>query len=147
MKFLIFTLFFFLSNSCDTKNQETHDTTSENTIESSTQESVDSTSSYEQNMNPGEITIRLKLVEVFDSGKQICGNTENNVMKMEVQEVLQKGSSIVNLPQNKDQVLMNFFLAPKDLSINNLIEAKAKESLCSNASKTYFTIISYKIVE
>ena len=86
-----------------------------------------------------------RLLGMYLLGKTGSGKT--NVMKMEVQEVIGRGASIVNLPNKNNEVLMNFMLAPKDLSANGLIEVKARESLCKDTSKTYFTIISYEIVE
>lgn len=142
MKTLILILLFFFGNSCDPVTKESIETSSES-IENTTP----TVPSNQESMNPGEITFKIKIMEVYDSDTDICGISKTNVMKMSVQEVLEKGSSIVNLPKKNDEVLMNFFQAPKDLSENFTVNAKARESLCSDASKTYFTIFSYEIVE
>lgn len=140
MKTIILVLLFIVGNSCDSSSKETLTESIEN-IDSNT------TPPIQESMNPGEVTLKIKVMEVYNSGKDICGISKTNVMKMEVQEIVERGSSIVNLPKKNDEVLMNFILPPKDLLPNTFIEVKAKESLCRDASKTYFTIISYKIID
>lgn len=147
MKTLILVLLFFIANSCDPATKEAPIESSENPVESVDNNDSNGTPPIQESMNPGELTLKVRVMEVYDSGKNICGISKTNVMKLEVNEVVARGSSIVNLPNKKDEILMNFMLAPKELSTNSTIEAKAKESLCRDASKTYFTIISYKIVE
>lgn len=146
MKTLIVVLLFLVGNSCDPVTKEAPIESGENPVES-VDNNTDTNPPIQEGMNPGEITFKVKVMEVYDSGKDICGLSKTNVMKMQIQEVVERGSSIVNPPNQKDEVLMNFMLAPKDLSADSHIEAKAKESLCRDATKTYFTIISYKIVE
>lgn len=147
MKTLILVLLFLVGNGCDPVTKETPTESIEKPIESLDDNNSNNVSPVQQSMNPGEISIKIKVMEIYNSGKDICDISVPNVMKMSVQEVVGRGSSIVNLPHKNDEVLMNFMLAPKDLSANIYIEAKAKESLCRDASKTYYTIISYKIVE
>ncbi len=62
-------------------------------------------------------------------------------------EILEGGSGITNIPHKKEILMINFLLPPKDLGLGNVLEAKAKESLCSDASKTYYTVNSYEILE
>lgn len=50
-----------------------------------------------------------------------------------------------NMPHAKDRLFVSYVLSPKDLTKNMIIEAVAKESLCLEASKTFFTINSFKI--
>ena len=147
MKVLILVLLFLVGNSCEPVTKDTPSESIENPVESVDNNEPNATIPIQQNMNPGEVRLKVKLMEVYDSGKDICGVSRNNVMKMEVQEILERGSSIVNIPIKNDEILMNFMLAPKDLSVDLSIEVKAKESLCREASKTYLTIISYKITE
>ncbi|MEP3208855.1 MAG: hypothetical protein ABJN95_06690 [Maribacter sp.] len=147
MKALIVVLLFLVGNSCDPVTKEAPLEGGENPVESVDHTETNTTPPIQESMNPGEITLKVKVMEVYDSGKDICGLSKTNVMKMQIQEVVERGSSIVNSPNKDDEALMNFMLAPKDLSADNHIEVKAKESLCRDASKTYFTIISYKILE
>jgi len=154
MKTVIATLLFLIGTSCDpvakeipSENIETPTESIETSAESSNNDNPNTTLPVQEGMNPGEISLKLEVMEVFDSNKDICGLSKKNVMKMKVKEVLSSGSSIVNLPVDEDELLMSFMLGPEDLLANRLIEAKAKESLCSDASKTYFTIISYEISE
>jgi len=147
MKALILILVFMVGNSCNQSTTETPIESSENPIESVDNNDSDATPPIQESMNPGEVVLKVKVMEVYESAKDICGISKTNVMKMVVQEVIGRGSSIVNLPNKNNEVLMNFMLAPKDLSANGLIEVKARESLCRDTSKTFFTIISYKIVE
>jgi len=147
MKTLVLVLLFLVGNSCDPAAKEAPIESGENPVESVDDTDSNATPPIQESMNPGEITFKVKVMEVYDSGKDICGLSKTNVMKMQIQEVVERGSSIVNTPNQQDEVLMHFILAPKDLATDSHIEAKAKESLCTDASKTYFTIISYKIVE
>lgn len=147
MKTLVLVLLFLVGNSCDQPATEAPIESGENPVESVGNADSNTTPTIRESMNPGEITFKIKVMEVYDSGKDICGLSKTNVMKMQIQEVMERGSSIVNTPNQQDELLMNFVLAPKDLSTDSQIEAKARESLCTDASKTYFTIISYKIAE
>jgi len=103
--------------------------------------------SNQEGINPNQITVKLKVIEVFESSQNICDNTVDHVMKVGVIEVTESGSSIVNIPNVNDEVLIHFFIAPKNIGTENIIEAKAIESLCRDTSKTYFTVISHKILE
>ncbi|MFS4492575.1 hypothetical protein [Maribacter sp. 2308TA10-17] len=147
MKTLILTLLFLIGNSCDPISKEAPVQIAETTVESVDSNDSNSLPPIQESMNPGEVTLKIKIMEVFDSTQDICGVSQTNVMKMSVKEILSRGSSIVNLPKKNDEALMNFLIAPVDLPLNTLIEAKAKEGLCRDASKTYYTIISYKIVD
>ena len=100
-----------------------------------------------QNNNPGEIIFKAKVVDIYYSGKDICGVSRQNVMLIEVTEIVKRGLGITNVPHPKDQLFVSFVLAPKDIGQNSIIEAVAKESLCFDASQTFFTINSYKILE
>ena len=147
MKTLVLIVLFVVGNSCDPASKENPVDSSESPVESTDTNDSNTTPPLQESMSPGEVSLKVKVMEVYDSGKDICGVSKTNVMKMGVQEVIARGSSVVNLPNKTDEVLMNFILAPKNLSANSTIEVKARESLCLDASKTYFTIISYKIVE
>jgi hypothetical protein len=135
MKNLFLAILFATNFSCDTISQEL------------TEENADTSYTEQASANPGEIIMNAKVVEVYNSNKDICGISQKNVLKIEVDEIIQRGSSIVNMPHKGNQLLVNFVIEPKDMSPEKKLELKAKESLCQEASKTYFTVISYKILE
>lgn len=141
MKTIILSLLFLFNNNCDPEVKKMAEENIEASVDNKT------ILSTQPSINPSQITLKIKVMEVYNSGKNICDLSIANVMKMKVQEIFERGSSIVNSPNKNDTILMNFLLPPKDLGIDTLIEAKAIESLCKDASKTYFTIISYKIAE
>ena len=97
--------------------------------------------------NPGEITFTLEILESYATAKEICGVSKENVLKIRVMEVIKKGFGISNLPKPKDEILVNFIILPNDLKPTVLLEVRAKESLCLDASASYFTVISHKIIE
>lgn len=147
MKTIILVFLFLIGNSCDPTPATKEVPVDNNPIESTDNSDENVMPPIQESSNPGEVSLKIMVKEIYDSAKEICGISKKNVMKMEVQEVIARGSSIVNLPNKEDEILMNFMLAPEELSANTLIEVKAKESLCNDASKTYFTIISFKVIE
>ena len=64
-------------------------------------------------------------------------------MKIAVQELVARDSSIKNLTENNDESPMNIMLAPKDL--NTVIQAKVRVGFVLML-KTYFAIIPCKTV-
>lgn len=141
MRLLFVIILFFSGISCDSAGKE------------SIEVDVETLTNPKENIpdqsmaNPGEITFNIKIVESYNTTKDICGLSKKYVFLTEVVEILEKGMGIINAPHKKQQLLVNFIQLPKDLEINNIIKAKAKESLCPDASKTYYTINTYKILE
>ncbi|GMN09667.1 hypothetical protein MTsPCn9_17100 [Croceitalea sp. MTPC9] len=141
MKSLILLFSLSISLACDTPN---------NVLETSSSDSLEETSDNsgqeQQSVSPNTITLMVKILEIHES-IDICGISKSNVIGTEVMKVVQSGSSIVNKPNVKDKMLLDFILFPKDLNKNTTIEVKATESLCQDGSKTYFTIASHKILK
>lgn len=146
MKSIAVLLIFLIGMACDTI-KDLPESTSENPAQKETSQSSDSSLPNPQRGIPGQIAFKAKIVETFDAKQNICGVSRSNVVQIEVIEILETGSGITNLPHKKDVLLVSFLLAPKNLDSNKVIEAKAKESLCPDASKTYFTVNSYEILE
>ena len=147
MKTLFIIALLLVGNGCEPVTKENPSAPIDDAITPSETSTSNNGPLNQESQNPGEIHFKLTIVEAFDSNKNICGLSKPHVMKMAVQEILEYGSGIVNLPNKNEEVLMNFLLAPKELTPDLHIEVKARESLCQDASKTYFTIISYKIIE
>ncbi|MFS4468895.1 hypothetical protein [Maribacter sp. 2210JD10-5] len=110
-------------------------------------ESPSESSNAVETTAPDGIKLKISIIEVYDKGKNICGAPQPNVMKVEVIEVLESGFGLTNMPHKKQQLLVSFFKTPKNLVVGKLIEANAQESLCMDASTTFYTINSYKILE
>ena len=145
MKLITLVLFFSIGMACDTVKDLPEN--AENSTPNETSQSSDDTLPIQQLGIPGRITFKVKVIETFDDKKNICGVSRSNVTAVEVIEILEGGSGITNLPSKSDVIMVNFLLAPKDLNLDNIIEAKAKESLCPDASNTFFTINSFEILE
>ncbi len=146
MKSIAISFALIIGMACDTV-KDLPDNNSNNTSQKETVESSDTALPNQEAGIPGRITFKAKVKETFDSDKSICGVSRSNVLQVEVIEILEGGSGITNMPHKKDVLLVNFLLASKELGLGNIIEAKAKESLCPDASKTYFTVNSYEILE
>ncbi|NAS12498.1 hypothetical protein [Poritiphilus flavus] len=98
-------------------------------------------------VNPGELNFVIKILETYNSSKEICGLAKANVALVKIMEMGEGGMGIVNLPKKSDEMQVAFLLPSEALQTGALLEATAKESLCPEASKTYYTIKNYKIVE
>ena len=149
MKPLLFALLLLYNVGCDDSSSELPDPEhNSNSIETSVvEDQIDPAIEAPQNNNPGEIIFKAKVVDIYNSEKDICGVSRQNVMLIEVTEIVKRGLGITNVPHPKDQLFVSFVLAPKDVRQNSIIEAVAKESLCYDASQTFFTINSHKILE
>jgi len=143
MLFLVFLL--FTGNGCASTTKKTAPV--EETISPQESSAQNSQGANQEPMNPNHIRVRIKVIALLESDQLICNAKTKNVIQVEVQQILDQGASILNLPNKNEVVLMNFFIAPKDLALDTVIEAKAMESLCIDSSKSYFSIISHKILE
>lgn len=145
MKSLIILSLFTFGMACNSVKE----TPKENTSKEANEQTVNTTTTNTNRQLgiPGRISFKAKILETYADKKSICGLEKPNVAQIEVIEILERGSGITNLPKAKEVILVSFLLPPKNLGADMIIEAKAKESLCPTASKTYFTINSYKILE
>ncbi len=97
--------------------------------------------------NPGEVVFKLKIITIYDAEYHICESAKKNVVLVEVLQLLKRGRNIVNIPHVNDEILISFLLSPKNIQTNTVIEATAKEMLCTDVSKTYFSINSFRVLE
>ncbi|WP_430908767.1 hypothetical protein [Maribacter sp. 2-571] len=141
MKILLLALFLIPYLACNPNSGAVLEDTSD------TAENTDETLADSSSVNPGEVVFHIKILETFDNKKDICGVSNDHVVSVEVLQVLERGMGISNIPRKKRQLLMNFMLAPKNLPSIGVLEVKARESLCMEVSKSYFTIISHKILD
>jgi len=141
MKFLVL-IFLLLSNvTCDSAPKDTNEIETDNTTD--IQQDVPKQGAS----NPGEIIFSIKVLDSYNASKDICGLTKTNVFLVEVVEIKEGGMGITHMPRKTQQILVNFILPANDLEKNTLIEANAKESLCPDTSKSYFTVKNYKFLE
>lgn len=143
MKSLVILLLFTFGLACHSVKE----TPNENNSKETNEQPVNTTAKPRQFGIPGRITFKAKVKEIYVEKKNICGVEKSNVAQVEVLKIMERGSGITNLPTEKEVILVSFLLPPKNLGSEMIIQAKAKESLCPTASKTYFTINSYKILE
>lgn len=134
--FILLTLF-FLSNSCDQKDDITllENTQNEETI------------LEQQLLGPNEIMLRIKILDSTETNKEVCGSKKEHVFAVEIIEILESGSSITNKLSKEQKLDVVFLFDPGQLASDITLEAKAKESLCPDAAITYFTVIAHKILE
>jgi len=97
--------------------------------------------------NPGEIALKIRILEELSDEKEICGAAMKKVFKIKVIEILKKGMGISRMPRVSGEIKVKFLFLNNDMAIGSTLEAKAKESLCPDASKNYFTILSYTVLE
>ncbi len=150
MKLFFLALILLYNASCDKTGNELPEVEQSTKTEETANvdnESEPPTIPIQQTNNPGEITFKIKILDVYSSAKDICGVSRENVMQIEVVEILKRGMGITNMPHVKNELFIDFVLPPKDLEKNMIIEARAKESLCLETSKTYYTVNSYEILE
>lgn len=145
MKKAILSLMIISSLNCQTTSTsiQEQETQIQSEGDLSTQDSVPNI----QSSNPGEITFKIEVLEAFNVGKEICGESLKNVFQIKVLEIIKRGRGISHTPNVTDETLVNFLFPNEDIQIGSQLEAKAKESLCRDASKSYFTIISHKILD
>lgn len=143
MKPLILLVFFLLGNSCNEADQISSTETSQNE-EASPNENI---GLDQQLLGPNEIIFKIKVLGTSQDNKSICGATKPNIYQMEVMEVMELGSSLNQKISKQQQMSVTFLFDPGQLENDMILEAKAKESLCPDASTTYFTVIGHKIIE
>ncbi len=141
MKFLIIILLLIGSSSCDSAGKN------ESTADEVPSSNTSSDQTPQEGLNPGEITFTIKVLETYSTARDICGISKENVSLVEVMKVSEGGAGATNLPKKTDELLVAFLSPSTGLKEGVSLEAKAKESLCPDASKTYYTIKSYEIIE
>lgn len=97
--------------------------------------------------NPSEITLTLEVIKSFDAKMDICGQEKDNVVSIRVDEIRSYGQGIVNLPIKNQELLVQFLVLNEKLEEDTMLEVTAKESLCSNASDTYLSVIRHQVLE
>ncbi|WP_298923844.1 hypothetical protein [uncultured Allomuricauda sp.] len=137
MKPFILLALFLLSNSCDQKEDI-------GLLESNQNEEA---ILEQQLLGPNEIMLQIKILGTTETSKEICGSQKEHILAVEVIEILESGSSITNKLSKEQKLDVVFLFDPGQIETGVTIEAKAKESLCSDATITYFTIIGHKILE
>lgn len=137
MKPFILLALFLLSNSCGQKEDI-------GLLESNQNEEA---ILEQQLLGPNEIMLQIKILGTTETSKEICGSQKEHILAVEVIEILESGSSITNKLSKEQKLDVVFLFDPGQIETGVTIEAKAKESLCSDATITYFTIIGHKILE
>lgn len=137
MKPFILLALFLLSNSCDQKEDITLLENNQN----------EETILEQQLLGPNEIMLQIKILGTTETNKEICGSQKEHIFAVEVVDILESGSSITNKPSKEQKLDVVFLFDPGQLKNGITLEAKAKESLCSDATITYFTVIGHKILE
>ncbi len=137
MKPLILCLLFFLGNSCNESD-------SVDILETTQNEEV---ILDQQLLGPNEVIFQIKIVGSLEQNKEICGIAKEHVYQVELTEIIELGTSLNQKLSKAQQMDVAFLFEPSQLQNDMILEAKAKESLCPDASSTYFTVISHKILE
>ncbi|MEX0363464.1 MAG: hypothetical protein AB3N10_20995 [Allomuricauda sp.] len=148
MKPLIFILVFILGQSCS-KSQEGLMTENSQIQEQSTgqNEEVNGANNEQEMLGPNEIVFKIKVLSVVQDNKEICGIAKDHLYKIEVLEIMESGGSLQQKVSENQQISVAFLFEPGQLQADSTLEAKARESLCQDASTTYFTVIAHKILD
>ncbi|WP_420401236.1 hypothetical protein [Flagellimonas sp.] len=147
MKPLIFILVFILGQSCS-KSQEGLMTENSQIQEQSAGQNEEANGATDQEMlGPNEIVFKIKVLSAVQDNKEICGVTKDHLYKIEVLEIMESGGSLQQKVSENQQISVAFLFEPGQLQANSTLEAKARESLCEDASTTYFTVIAHKILD
>lgn len=140
---IFFVLFLLIvSNSCSEKS--TGEQLSGDTVSAS--ENTDDLIPT-QVKNPSEIILTAEVLQSFDVKMDICGQEKNNVVSIRVNEIRSHGQGIVNLPIKNQELLVQFLVLNEKLEEDAMLELIAKESLCSNASDTYLSVLRHQVLE
>ncbi|MEX0275792.1 MAG: hypothetical protein AB3N16_15585 [Flavobacteriaceae bacterium] len=140
MKIILSLLFLTYFLSCDSKAPT--QTTMEQ--EQATIHQEPPSTHGQESLSPGTVLLNVKILETFESKQSICGLDKNNVCAIEIMEVIETSSGIVNAPSKNQQIRVSFLLPMENMEANTVYEVKAKESLCPDASTTYFTVLRHK---
>ncbi|WP_422349415.1 hypothetical protein [Flagellimonas sp.] len=148
MKPLIFILVFILGQSCS-KSQEGLMTENSQIQEQSTgqNEEVNGANNEQEMLGPNEIVFKIKVLSAVQDNKEICGIAKDHLYKIEVLEIMESGGSLQQKVSENQQISVAFLFEPGQLQADSTLEAKARESLCQDSSKTYFTVIAHKILD
>lgn len=144
MKPLILIMLFILGQSCSDAQDEL---LAENQQSQDQNEEVDGANTDQEMLGTNEIVFKIKVLSEVQENKEICGISKEHLYNIEVLEIMESGSSIQQKISKNQQLSVNFLFEPGELQSNATLEAKARESLCSDASSTYFTVLSHKILE
>lgn len=145
MKNIILSLMIISSLGCQTTSPSTQE--QETQIQAEADSENQDSNTIVQSSNPDEITFKIEVLEDFSSGKEICGVSKKNVFTIKVLAVIEKGVGISHTPNPTNEILVNFLFLTEAFEVGTILEARAKESLCLDASKSYFSVISHKILE
>ncbi|WP_291865414.1 hypothetical protein [Maribacter sp.] len=94
-----------------------------------------------------DIKLKLKIIESYSENHEVCGTQKKNTSLVKVIKIISRGKNRGSTPHINDEILVTFLILPKGLKKGVVYMVSARESLCSNSSKTYFTIHSSKISE
>ncbi len=142
MKPLILILLLFLGNSCNQSNDELLETSQNEDASQNDGLPID-----QQLLGPNEVMFKIKIVEAFTGDKEICGDSKAHVFDVEIMEIMESGSSLLQKLSTEQRLEVSFLFEPEALQKDKILEAKARESLCQDTSTSYFTILAHKILE
>lgn len=101
---------------------------------------------YQDTGSPNTVLLTLEIIAVYSTPKFICGSKKINTCLVNVLEVKNSGTGIINRPVVNGQLLMSFLSLEPNLKAGSFIEANTIESLCLGPnSKTTYTIVNQKL--
>ncbi|MCL6267385.1 hypothetical protein [Flagellimonas myxillae] len=148
MKPAILLLLFVLGQSCSksqdgllTENPQMHEQTMGDN------EEAGNNLPNQEMLGPNEIVFEIKVISEVQENKELCGISKEYLYKIEVLNIKESGGSVQQKISKNQQISVAFLFEPEQLEANTTLEAKARESLCQDASTTYFTVIAHKILD
>lgn len=97
--------------------------------------------------NPTEIKLEVQVLENFTSKKQVCDLMKNNVALVRVNQIIEYGSGIINLPKKGTEEFVPFVFLKTPYAPGTTLLITCKESLCMDASSTYMTAMKHQVLE
>ncbi len=102
------------------------------------------TSSDMDASSPGTINFIGNIINIYSENLTICGISQNNMVSMQLDEILESSNSLINPPQKSKTVFFKFLGNTSTLKSGDDIKAYAKEYLCKDGVETYFVVTQFE---
>ncbi|WP_350286570.1 hypothetical protein [uncultured Croceitalea sp.] len=97
--------------------------------------------------NPTELKLEVEVLESFTSKKQVCDLMKSNVALVRINQVIEYGSGVINVPKKGAEEFVPFLFLKTTYTSGTTLLVTCKESLCKDASSTYMTAMKHQVLE
>ena len=92
----------------------------------------------------GTINFIGKIINVYSENLTICGVSQDNMVSMQLDIIIESSNSLINPPQKEKTVFFKFSGNTSTLKSGDDIKASAKEYLCEDGVGTYFVVTQFE---